>query len=111
MLEIRKSRTGLSGSDGVDVRASMASDKDHLQSMKEKLIQIQSNKQALESKIKEYETQLLRISYEPGTQEILAKFKPGPRSGSVSAISGDNVSDQHMQSCSEYTLGESARTT
>mmetsp|Transcript_39035 Transcript_39035/g.51066 ORF Transcript_39035/g.51066 Transcript_39035/m.51066 type:complete len:82 (-) Transcript_39035:395-640(-) len=65
----------------------------------------------LESKIKEYESQLMRMSSEPESQEILAKFKPGTASMRAVDLSADNLcSEQNISvSGSELTLGESSR--
>ena len=56
--------------------------------------QIQQNKQMLESKIKEYETQLLKMSCEPETQEILAKFN---KNGSAKRGSSQRSCEENME--------------
>mmetsp|Transcript_33322 Transcript_33322/g.41196 ORF Transcript_33322/g.41196 Transcript_33322/m.41196 type:complete len:80 (-) Transcript_33322:275-514(-) len=63
----------------------------------------------LESKIKEYESQLMRMSSEPESQEILAKFKPGAASMRAVDLSADNLFSEQNISGSELTLGESSR--
>ena len=62
VLQDRKSKTVMRGPD----EENQTIDPQHLQSMKNKLQQIQSNKMMLETRIKEYESQLMSIaSHEP----------------------------------------------
>ena len=65
--------------------------------MKDKLFQIQSNKQLLEQKIQEYEQKLKEISQEPQTQEIWAMAKQNKKTHKQSRNASRSTENVYME--------------
>ena len=106
-----RSALTISRDDGLNgVNENKSEDPNHLSEMQEKLHQIQSNKLMLESKIKEYEEKLKKISQEPQTKEIWARVQKSQKQSAGRSTENDGSENVLVDADgSTLTLGEQTK--